>query len=922
MIHDDANFVTLHESPQALENLAIHLVRGREALGRMFSYTIGVFGPPVSSTTSLADILGERLTLKIKTSEEGADLDGQALPQVRYLSGIIRRFWQRDQETSGIESHVVYELELVPTLGLLETRTNSRIFQNRNTREIVDLVLKDHDIQTSLDPSRLGGSVWPWKPREYCVQYNETDLDFVQRLLEEDGMGYFFEHGENGDVLVLASEESHYGSFNEPYADRQARDADETLPSFSGTYKRLELNRAAAVTSESLSSWCRQWTRTPSRYESIDFDAMQQTAASQVLRRQWPDDASASGPGTSYDAYAGLAAEQEQTDSGDQDPFNPLTAIRLAELTSKSESWFGSTRSRGVATGHRYEVQTADDLRTVLAVRADLLIQRIRNPSVGLQGHAPTPIPEPGTNNTSWSHEVNMEAVLASVRFVPDRVTPRPRIHGPHTAFVVDDNGRLPGASADDSVPASMDNKARVRVRMHWNQDPELDDSDEPVEIDSETHPWQTCKLRVAQPTAGKGWGSWTVPHIGDEVLVSFINGDPDRPVITGRLYNRNHSPDDKTVAEPALSDREERTNHMQVVGDKAGNHVVMNSDPNDTNIVIRSPGNASDTGDSQIWIGGPRKVNLTYVSDIFGGQASSSKDRGGIALYTSSDYTVKVEGNDIQQIDGNSFDIVTGMDYSVALTGSIGFTVGFAIEGFVGIKAEYTIGLLTYNQSAGVKYEVTNEKGFGYHFNDGGGEARGKHEVFGGEKVVLGGGGTVRPFPGGQMGVRAMMAVPLAPLIASAGSKFLGKSVMPTAYKSAMVLDADGATMRSNLDGCNDSKYFDTKPKTHAGLGRVSVLADGTIELQTTEGMITIGSKGIELTSYSGKAITLWSDAAVEIKGKEVKLVGKITANGMQIGAPPAPPPPMGPAAAPAAPAASITPDVLSAAKAALKPI
>lgn len=891
MIHDDANFVTLHEAPAPLDGLHVHLVRGSESLGRSFSYTIGLFGTPIAQDVTLSEIIGRKLTLAIKTSEDGVDLDGDPLPKTRYLGGMIRRFWQLDAETHGIENHVVYELELVPTIGTLETRTNSRIFQDRTTLQIVDLVLADHGIRSNRDASRLGDT-WPWKQRDYCVQFNETDLAFVQRLLEEEGIAYFFEHSELGDTLVLASEETHYTAFNESYTDRKSRISDSSLDPFAGEYGTLELNRAASLTGESLASWCRQWTRRPSRFESMDFDAKQTSAASQVIRRQRPDDDSTNGPGTRYEAYAGLGREEGETDTTDTGYLESLADIRRAELTSKNESWIGKTHSRGVATGHRYEVQTASELATFLAIRCELLIQRVRGIGNEVEQATPDVIPEPGTNNTSWTQDVTLEAIRSTVRYVPDRVTPRPRMHGPHTAFVVNDDGELPDTSQTTTQPASMDDHARVRVRMHWNLDPELDEQDAPIEVglsNPRSHPWPTCRLRVAQPTASKGWGTWAVPHIGDEVLVSFINGDPDRPVITGRLYNAARMPGNDMPSEPIPDpDDQPRTNHMQVMSDVAGNHLVMNSENGKEQILLHSP-QPGGSG-SQVWIGGERQVNLTYVSDIFGGTGASPKGRGGIGLYSDGDYTVKIQGNDVQQIEGNSFDIVTGIDYGVAIGGSIEATIGLDMSAFVGIKVEYVLGLLSYEQNASLKYSVTAEKGYGFNLKDAGEETRGAHEIFGGEKVVMGGGGTVPPFP--TLAKAAMMAIPLAPLIASARSKLTGNTVMPKAYKSAIVLDADGATIRSNLKNADGADYFKTKTASHDGFGRVTVLADGSITIQTDGGTIKISKgKGVEITAAD--PITLWSSKVLELKAKEVKLTGKVTANGMQIGAPPAPPVP-----------------------------
>ena len=914
MIHDDANFVTLHEAPAPLDGLHVHLVRGSESLGRSFSYTIGLFGTPIAQDVTLSEIIGRKLTLAIKTSEDGVDLDGDPLPKTRYLGGMIRRFWQLDAETHGIENHVVYELELVPTIGILETRTNSRIFQDRTTLQIVDLVLADHGIRSNRDASRLGDT-WPWKQRDYCVQFNETDLAFVQRLLEEEGIAYFFEHSELGDTLVLASEETHYTAFNESYTNRKSRISDSSLDPFAGEYGTLELNRAASLTGESLASWCRQWTRRPSRFESMDFDAKQTSAASQVIRRQRPDDDSTNGPGTRYEAYAGLGREEGETDTTDTGYLESLADIRRAELTSKNESWIGKTHSRGVATGHRYEVQTASELATYLAIRCELLIQRVRGIGNEVEQATPDVIPEPGTNNTSWTQDVSLEAIRSTVRYVPDRVTPRPRMHGPHTAFVVNDDGELPDASQTTTQPASMDDHARVRVRMHWNLDPELDEQDAPIEVGSSnprSHPWPTCRLRVAQPTASKGWGTWAVPHIGDEVLVSFINGDPDRPVITGRLYNAARVPSDEMPAEPIPSPTDQpRTNHMQVMSDVAGNHLVMNSENGKEQILLHSP-QPGGKG-SQVWIGSERNVELTYASDVisamFGGSSSSAQARDGIGVYSDGNYTVKIQGNDVQQIEGNSFEVVTGIDYGVTFGGSIEATFGFDISAFVGLQVEYTLGF-TYSQSASVSYEVTNEKGYGFHFNDAGEASRGTHEIFGGEKVVLGGGGTVPTLP--KAAQRAMMAVPVAPLVASLASSLTG-GVMPKEYKSALLLDKKGAVLYSGLEGANDADFFNSAPQSSP---RIAVSAEGKIAMFTEKQAIAMNTNGkaIELlAAKSGDKIVIWSAGTVEIKAKEIKLTGKVTANGVQISAPPAPPPPPRQRAA-SVPAAPEAPDTTAA--------
>jgi type VI secretion system secreted protein VgrG len=366
----------------------------------------------------------------------------------RYLNGICTRMTQQER---------TYQAELRPWFWQLGLATDCKIFQTKSAPDIIKAVFSDlgfTDYKDSLTAT--------YTARDYCVQYNETALAFVCRLMEEEGIFYFFTHADGKHTLVLADDSSAHaniaGTSTVPY-----------LPLPTGK-EWLEDDRIETLNSE------RQLVSGKYQADDFAFD----TPSTQLKVNVSGD----KGKQQIYE-FPGL---YQKKDAGDA-----LGKVRLAELEAGQVRITGTGRARGFAAGSKFTLKGHP--------RTDL------NTSYVL--HVVTHGAGIGTYDNSFV------AIPAATVFRPPRRTPKPRIASSQTALVV-------GKSGEEQW---TDKYGRIKVQFHWDQ---LGKSDEN----------SSCWVRVAQGWAGKNWGAFFLPRIGQEVVVSFLEGDPDRPLVTGSVYN------------------------------------------------------------------------------------------------------------------------------------------------------------------------------------------------------------------------------------------------------------------------------------------------------------------------------------------------------------------------------------------------
>lgn len=434
--------------------LLLRSFTGEEGLSRPFSFQV-----ELSSTDGAVDlgkIVGKPAGMRLELGRRGT----------RYFHGYISRASQLPADGVGGR----YRVELVPWLWFLTRTSDCRIFQEMTVVEIVEKVFKDlgftdYKLKTSRNYRKL----------EYCVQYRETAFNFVSRLLEWEGVTYFFEHSEEKHVLVLADSPSSHAPF-EGYEEVTWH------PAGRGDQVR-----------ERIRDWSVEKQLQPSVYAHRDFDPLK-SRSDLDSKATFPDKV----PGHEWQIYD-YPGEFETVGDGDAS-----ASVRVEELGAAQDQVTGSGDVMGLAAGYLFGMvghprgdQNAQYLVTSLRHR----FEQSAYGTGGVEGGAP--------------YHCELRAIPGDRQFRPARVTPRPVVQGPQTAFVV-------GKSGEEIW---VDKYGRIKVKFHWDRHGKADET-------------ASCWIRVSSEWAGKKWGAIHLPRVGQEVVVEFLEGDPDRPIVTGRVYN------------------------------------------------------------------------------------------------------------------------------------------------------------------------------------------------------------------------------------------------------------------------------------------------------------------------------------------------------------------------------------------------
>ncbi|EOC1314233.1 type VI secretion system Vgr family protein [Cronobacter turicensis] len=445
-----------------VEGLLFWKLSGREALSEPFMFTLTLLGTDARADRSA--LLGQPVTVTIPT---------QALMTPRYLNGKVTRVAVTAVELSGTR-YAAYELTVEPDLWPMHRDRNLRIFQGQTVPQIVKTLLGESRVNME---ERLSGSYRVW---EYCVQYQESSLDFISRLLELEGITYHFRHEQDRHTLILTDAPGQY----EPFPGY------ETIP--------YHVTPSGGSTDEEgISQWALEDSVTPGIYSLDDYD-FRKPNAWLFQARQNPLSPQ---PG-SIDVYdwPGRFVEHGHGEF--------YARIRQERWQVEHRQTQGTGTALGIAPGHTFVLRNAPffgDNGEYLTTVAHYRFEENRYAS------------GPDSNTL---HEIRFEVIPADVPYRPAQKTPWPRTYGPQTAKVVGPQG--------ESI--WTDKYGRVKVKFHWDRLGKGDDT---------SSGW----VRVSSAWAGQGFGGVQIPRVGDEVVVDFINGDPDRPLITGRVYNEASMP-------------------------------------------------------------------------------------------------------------------------------------------------------------------------------------------------------------------------------------------------------------------------------------------------------------------------------------------------------------------------------------------
>lgn len=454
--------LNLH-TPLGDDVLLLTAFQGREEMSRLFSFRLEL----ISDNTSIAaaDIVGQNVTISIEYA------DGER----RFLNGFVTRFYAGDEDEEGRRS---YAAEVAPWLWFLTCTSDCRIFQNKAVPDIIEQIFDDLGF-SDFDTGQIKGN---HPEREYCVQYRETDFEFVSRLMEEEGIFYFFQHEDGKHTMKLADGKSAYVDC----AENEVAYTRDVSPQ---------------AISAHLTRWEHRYEFRPGKWAQTDYNF--ETPSTSLMTNtntvvQLPGN-------TGYEHYD-YPGEYATTGDGD-----PLTKIRMEEDEVEYDVVHGSSGCRSFSPGGKF---TITEHRASAEEGKTYVLTSVEHDAVEPKSY------ETGQSVASTDYTNSFTCIPDSVVFRPARTTRRPIVQGVQTAEVV-------GPAGEEIYP---DQYGRVKVQFHWDREGEKDEN-------------SSCWIRVSQIHAGNGWGAMDIPRIGEEVVVSFLEGDPDRPLITGRVYHAESMP-------------------------------------------------------------------------------------------------------------------------------------------------------------------------------------------------------------------------------------------------------------------------------------------------------------------------------------------------------------------------------------------
>jgi type VI secretion system secreted protein VgrG len=599
------------------EDLLFHRMRGREELARLSEFEIDLLS--AKGELDFDKIVGKDVTVKLELPND----------ETRYFHGFVTRFVQ-----SGTHGrYYVYHAMVYPWLWFLTRTANCRIFQEKTVPDILKAVFESHaasDVKFELTAN--------YRTWEYCVQYRETDFNFVSRLMEQEGIYYYFKHAEGRATMVLTDSYSGHDALKDY-----------------GQIPFIHAERSMRTDQERITDW--QLTREiqPGAYVLTDFDFKKPSTDLKVSHK-----VKRNHERSTYEVFD-FPGEYLETADGEH-----YVNARLEELQCDFEKAHGSTNARGLAVGRLFKLTgqpRQDQNCEYLVARTDLELE-------GGEYEAMS-----GTGAGSFA--CRFTVIKSSEAFRPARITPKPIVQGPQTAIVV-------GPSGDEIY---TDKYGRVKVQFQWDRYGKADEN-------------SSCWIRVSHHWAGKNWGMIAIPRMGHEVIVDFLEGDPDEPIITGRVYNAEQMPPYDLPANKTQTGIKTRSslkgsganfNEIRFEDKKGSEQVYIHAEKNQDNMV---------ENDASHTVGHDRTKSIGNDEKTSVGNDRTEKVGNNESITIGVNRTEKVGSNETINIGSNRTKSVGASEtVSVALqrTHSVGvnetISVGAAQEISIGAMQAVTVG-------------------------------------------------------------------------------------------------------------------------------------------------------------------------------------------------------------------------------------
>jgi type VI secretion system secreted protein VgrG len=642
------------KTPLGADALLLLGFRGGDAISQLFRYHLDLIAPNETEVAFDA-LLGKKCTVTFRWGKENS--------KERYFNGICVRIAQgeRDDVFTG------YSMELVPSAWLLTRKAQSRIFQRMTVPDILKKVLTGFSVSFELQGT--------FQPRDFCVQYRETDFNFACRLMEEEGIFYFFKHSKDDHTMVLGN-----SSGAHPDVPEQAKVPYEEK--FGGSREELRIE-SWEKTQELRSGKYTLWDHSfelPHKHLEADKLIQDSVAIGSVTHKLKVAD---NDQLEIYDFPGEYAQRFDGVNAGGGDQAAELqkifqdnkrtVEIRMQQEAVESLEIEGQGECRHFVSGHKFTLERHfnADGAYVLTSTEHVMTPASANYRSAFEG-------QPTYRNT-------FTCIPVALPFRPSRVTPKPVVQGTQSAVVV-------GPAGEEIF---TDKYARVKVQFHWDREGKYD-------VNS------SCWIRVASAWAGKQWGMINIPRIGQEVLVDFLEGDPDQPIIVGNLYNADMMPPYTLPANKTQSGIQSRSSlqggppnfNEFKFEDKKGSELLtihaernqsisVEVDESHTVGVDRSKSigrdETEDIGrDQKVHIGRDRTESVDHDESITIGNDRHENVAGFELIHIAKNRGLHIKGDDILDIGGHR-EMQVGKYFVISVNDSFGLSAGEDIEITVG---------------------------------------------------------------------------------------------------------------------------------------------------------------------------------------------------------------------------------------------
>jgi type VI secretion system secreted protein VgrG len=605
-------------TPLGDDKLLLAGFSGHEAISRLFSFHLDLLADktdPAFKEIAFSDIIGKSVTITINQSDDTP----------RYFNGLVSRFAQ----SGGDVAFQRYQMEVVPWTWMLTRYADCKIFHNKTVGEIIQKVFSDRsftDFKVSLSAS--------YTPLEYCVQYRETDFNFISRLMEQNGIFYFFEHQDGKHTMVIADSSSIH----------------QACPEFDSAGYNLA---GGGIDSEDVvNSWNLEQELRSGIYTLTDY-YFETPSASLVASESTVYEV---GGNSSFELFDFPGDYTTRTDG------TSFAKLRMQEEEAGHLVARGSSVCRYFATGYKFDLKDhpQDDMNDTYVLTE---IQHIASASGSYSGAS--------GDRGQDSYSNHFTCIPAAVLFRPARLTPKPFVQGPQTAVVVDQNPASEDNSDDSGNEIWVDKYGRVVVQFPWDRKKGC-----------------SCWVRVSQEWAGQGYGSMAIPRVGQEVLVSFLEGDPDRPIITGRVYNATQTvpyalPDNQTrstfMTRSSKDGSSSTYNELRFEDKKGEEQVFLRAQYDQDNRVLN---------DSREWIGNNRSLVVTkdQMESVGGDRHEQITGKNIVKIgddrqeNLGANETVTIGGNRNETVSGNHVETISG-DLNSNVSGNLNQKVGSTLS-------------------------------------------------------------------------------------------------------------------------------------------------------------------------------------------------------------------------------------------------